>query len=124
MAKNGRPERFNDKILESLRNAFAIGCTDEEACAYANIPTTTFYDYLKRHPDFSEERNKLKQKPILLAKQTIINDLKSVDSAKWYLERKKKDEFSLRQEVTGNDGNEIKVVIERATNGNKNKSSR
>jgi len=109
VAKIGRPEVFDTIILEKLRSAFAFGCTDEEAIAYANVPTTTFYDYLKRHPEFAEERDRLKLSPILKARKTVIDDLEKTDSAKWYLERKKKDEFSLRVESTGKDGKDLSV---------------
>lgn len=109
MAKIGRPEVFDIIILEKLRSAFAFGCTDEEACAYANVSVNTFYDYTKRHPDFAQERDKLKLSPVLKARKTVIDDLEKVDSAKWYLERKKKDEFSLRVESTGKDGKDLSV---------------
>jgi type IV pilus biogenesis protein CpaD/CtpE len=91
----GRPEVIQQEILLLLKQAFAIGCSDEEACAYAKIPTSTFYDYQKRHPEFSEEKDRLKQEPILKAKHTIVKSLTDVKDAQWYLERKKKDEFSL-----------------------------
>ncbi len=107
----GRPEVITPEILERLRHAFAIGCTDEEACAYAKVPTSTFYDYQKRHPDFSEEKERLKQEPILKAKNTIVQSLNDVKDAQWYLERKKKDEFSTRSEFTGEDGKEIVVKV-------------
>ncbi len=34
-----------------------------------------------------------------------------VSTAKWYAERKAKDEFSLRNEITGEDGEAIKIKI-------------
>lgn len=103
----GRPEVFDDKILTELKIAFSIGCTDEEACAFANVPTSTFYDYQKRHPEFSEEKERLKQNPILKAKKTIEATLDDPKNAQWYLERKKKDEFSTRSELTGKDGKDL-----------------
>ena len=34
-----------------------------------------------------------------------------VNTAKWYAERKRKQEFSLRQEITGEDGEPIKMQV-------------
>ena len=97
----GRPKVTTPKIIEKLTHAFAIGATDEEACSYADISPATLYNYQIEHPEFLEEKDRLKLKPILKAKNNIILALedkeKGLDTAKWYLERKKKDEFSLKQ---------------------------
>jgi len=132
----GRPTVMTTEIIERLRHAFAIGATDEEACSYANIGTTTLYDYQKLNPEFAEEKESLKKKPILKAKNNVIqamevnktpviskllgvlkddkgnpiltekpDDLKNrIETSKWYLERKAKDEFSTRVESTGKNG--------------------
>lgn len=86
--QGGRPESFTPKKIEMLRHAFAIGCTDEEACAYADVPTSTLYFYQKRHPEFKEEKERLKKKPILKAKNTVVKELDDLSNAQWYLERK------------------------------------
>lgn len=103
----GRPTVMTAKILERLRQAFAIGCTDEEACAFADIAPRTFYDYQKANPEFLQEKEALKQKPILKAKKTIEQSLDDPKNAQWYLERKKKDEFSTRNELTGKNGEDL-----------------
>lgn len=96
--KMGRPEVIQGEKLVLLKQAFAIGCTDEEACAYAKIPTSTFYEYQKRHPDFLEEKERLKKEPVLKAKHTVVKSLDDIQNAQWYLERKARDEFSKRVE--------------------------
>lgn len=101
---NGRPTVMTPGTIDKLMVAFALGCTDEEACAYAKISTTPMYDYQEDHPEFAEEKERLKQNPILKAKQTVVDSLGNVKDAQWYLERKKKDEFGLRHELTGKDG--------------------
>ncbi len=106
-----RPTKITPEILERLRHAFAIGCTDEEASAYADIATSTLYEYLKKNQEFSEERNDLKKKPVLKAKETIVRGLNKPNIAQWYLERKLKDEFSQRSEVTGAEGEPLYVQL-------------
>jgi len=69
-----------------------MGCTDTEACLFANISTATLYAYINRHPDFSERKEKLKQIPILESRKKVTDDIKTnVNTAKWYLERKTKE---------------------------------
>jgi hypothetical protein len=114
-----RPTVITPDIIIQLKQAFAIGCTDEEACAYAKIGKSSLYRYIEQHPEFREESNRLKKEPILKAKNTIVRSLDDVKDAQWYLERKKKDEFSLRSEFTGRDGEDIKFVVTRKSDEDK-----
>ncbi len=92
-----RPTVMTPEILERLYHAFSIGCTDEEAAVYAKIGVTTLYDYARNNPEFSQEKEELKKTPILKARSTVVNGLDDVKNAQWYLERKNKDEFGLKQ---------------------------
>lgn len=107
-ASVGRPTIMTDLTLQKLKEAFAFGCTDEEACYYAEIGKSTLYNYQNDNPEFLEQKEALKQRPILLARQEVINGIKgNPELALKFLERKKKDEFSLRSEVTGRDGENL-----------------
>lgn len=96
--KQGRPTVMTPEKLALLLHAFDIGATDEEACVSAQISPSTLYNYQADHPDFLEEKEARKLKPVLLAKETIYNALLAgdINLSKWYLERKNKSEFSLR----------------------------
>jgi len=99
---------MTDLTLQKLKEAFAFGCTDEEACYYAEIGKSTLYNYQNDNPEFLEQKEALKQRPILLARQEVIKGLTgNPELALKFLERKKKDEFSLRSEITGKDGKDI-----------------
>ena len=95
-----RPTKMTPDILNKLEYAFSIGCSDLEACLHANIGKSTLYDYQNAHPEFSERKALLKDKLILQSRNIIASKLKEkdIDTAKWYLERKKKSEFSTRIE--------------------------
>jgi hypothetical protein len=94
---------ITDKILGKLEQAFAIGASDKEACFYADVNPDTLYQYQKKFPAFTERKEALKQRPILAARQKVIDDIsKDVNTAKWYLERKMKNEFSLKIEQDTN----------------------
>ncbi len=107
--KGGRPTILTPETISKLEYAFSIGCTDEEACLHANIGRSTLYNYQNKNPKFVDRKELLKSRPVLMARNNVIDRInnKDADMSKWYLERKKKQEFSTRQESTGADGNAI-----------------
>ena len=98
MADIGRPTVVTPEILNKLEQAFLMGCSDLEACFIAGIGKTALYDYQKANPDFTERKEEMKQKPIILARTSVINAMKNDgDLALKFLERKRKDEFGVKQ---------------------------
>ena len=94
----GRPTLMTPETLNKLEEVFAIGGTDQEAIFYADISHQTLYNYQEKHPEFLERKEKLRERPILKARQTIVKSLDEPEHAKWYLERKAKREFAERKE--------------------------
>lgn len=94
LRKVGRPLIVQGEVLKKLDEAFAIGCTDEEACIFADISMTTLYNHQERNPEYVDRKELLKKRPFLKARNTVVRDIGSPDTAMWYLERKGKDEFS------------------------------
>jgi hypothetical protein len=105
----GRKTVMTPEIIAKLEQVFAMGGTDEEACFYAGIGQSTLYNYQQKVPEFMERKEALKMRPIFKARETIVASLDDPNIAKWYLERKRKQEFSPRQEITG-DGKEPVVI--------------
>ncbi len=94
--------------VRDLLQAYKIDCTDEEACAYAGINYGTLRYFKELHPDFLRVKTACKQYPMLLSRKKIVESLAvSLSAATWYAERKRKDEFSRRQEVSGPNGEDI-----------------
>lgn len=110
--KIGRPTKMTPETIDKLEFAFSIGCTDIEACLHADITRTTLDNYQNANPEFLDRKWALKEKPVLMARMNVVHALQACDTdmSKWYLEKKKKDEFSGRQEVTGADGEELKGI--------------
>lgn len=96
----GRPTVVTPEIMDKLQYAFMLGCTDEEACFYAGIAQSTLYNYQKEHPEFLEQKDEWKLNPVFKARQTVINNLGDPEMAFKYLERKRKDEFSPKTELS------------------------
>lgn len=111
----GRPSGMTKQAIAKLRQAFSIGCTDAEACLFANISQDTYYRYCKKHEDFREECAELKEKPILAARANIVNAInnqKSVEDSWKYIERKRRDEFGQKPDQSQS----IVVNIEQSNN--------
>lgn len=108
--KGGRPTIMTPEVIDKLEYVFSIGGSDLEACLHADISKQTLYNYQEKHPEFVDRKEMLKERMVLKARTVMDNALNDNDrqSAQWYLQRKKKAEFSDRQEVTGADGKEFK----------------
>lgn len=106
----GRPPKIDNVILGKLEGAFKIGANDREACSYAGINPDTLYEYQKKHPEFTEQKEAWKQNPIMKAKNTIFSNLDDPRTAQWYLERKCKEEFSTQSKVEL-EGKGINIVV-------------
>ncbi len=99
------------EALKKLEEVFAIDGTVQEACFYADITPTTYYNWLEKKPELVERFEALRNRPVLKARQTVVQSLNTPAGAQWYLQRKRKTEFSERTEVTGADGAAIKVEV-------------
>lgn len=100
LQKVGRPTVMTEEVVSKLEQAFSMGCSDLEACLFANISRQTLYDYQEKHPEFIDRKALLKQKMIFKARSVIADSLNKKDenTAKWYLERKCRDEFATKVE--------------------------
>ena len=114
--KMGRPTVITDEVILKLEQAFLMGATDLEACFYADISQSTLYNYQDKNPDFLDRKDRLKQNPFMVARQTILEGLH--DDSKLaldYMKNKKSDEFgtSTKQDVTsgGDKLSTVEVVI-------------
>ena len=92
-------------VLANLDQAFAIGCTDKEACGYADISLDALYRYERKHEAFRNRKQLLKEKPILQARTTVVKGLENdKEFSLKFLERKKRHEFSPHSTVIIDDG--------------------
>lgn len=98
--KIGRPTKLTPETIDKLRTAFLMGCSDIEACLYADISKTALYNYQNKNPDFVDQKEQWKEQLTLKARTVVANALNNKDenTAKWYLERKAKNEFSTKVE--------------------------
>lgn len=100
----GAPTKFTAETIQKLTEAFLWGCSNAEACLHAGISKSCFYNYKKENKEFLDRIELLCNSPKLKARMIINKKLDESDSdiAKWYLERKAKDEFSTKVESDQN----------------------
>ncbi len=97
--KVGPPTKKTEERVRQLKYAFGIGCNVRESCLYAGISKTTYYEWTAADKQLSDEIAALREEPVLEARKTVMESLKDdPKTAMWFLERKRKDEFSLRTE--------------------------
>ena len=82
-----------------------MGCTDQEACLYADIVPSTLYAYAQANPEFSERKETLKQNPVMKARQVLLDALadKDTNTAHKIIDRKEGAKLAL----TGAEGGPI-----------------
>ena len=89
------------EIISKCKSVWAIGGTDTEAACYAEISIAALNRWLAIHPEDKDMRDRLKETPILKARQTVVNALEDPAHAWRYLEHKRGDEFANRPTLPG-----------------------
>lgn len=104
----GKPWK-KEEVIELLKPFFKLGMNVNKACASAGIPQSTVQTWIGED-DLLRLKIEVWQKEItisaLKAKKKAIERGDKFEAG-WWLERKEKDDFSLRQEMTGKDGKDL-----------------
>lgn len=109
--EEGKYTKLTPETVNKLEEVFALDGTIEEACLFADISRQTYYNWIKDNKDMEERFDILRQSPFLKARRTIEKSLDNPQYAFEYMKRKKKNEFSERQEMTGADGKDLPTPI-------------
>lgn len=115
--KMGAPTVLTPMVVGKLVAAFQNGLTKTQAFRYAGIGKDAYYDGMKRDKDFAEKMIAAQEHLNYKAREVIakaISDGSDLNS-RWWLERKNKEEFSPRREVTGNKGGPVRTVTTELT---------
>lgn len=108
----GRPPKITDEIVKKFKEAFALGCSIEEACYYAEISRPTYYAWIEKNPELFDEFDRLMQKPILMARQAVVSGLTGDKHFSYqFLKAKRPQEFAPEKIAIENTGS-MAVKIE------------
>ena len=96
----GRPKADIDEYFRRILPLLQRGCSVSEACLEADVPRTTVQDYITSDKKFSAKIEAAKNTINILAQKNISEAIEQGDfrSSEWWLERKKKKEYSTRTE--------------------------
>lgn len=103
---------YNQEFLQKVLQAIGNGLTVKDACAVAGISRQTLYNHIDKDEQFAHEFDKAQ----VAFKLTHLRNVASASqndwrASAWILERKFKDEFSLRQEMVGKDGEDLNFQV-------------
>lgn len=102
--------KYSKAMVEKICGYIRLGMKNEDASIAAGIDETTFYDWKKNKPQFSQS---LKRAEIdgMVSNLAVIqkNKTKHWQAAGWLLERRHPDTFSLRHEISGPRGGAIPI---------------
>lgn len=98
----GRPTKMTTETVSKLEQAFLMGCSDDEACLFADIGRATLFRYCDANEGFRDRKEVLKQNPVLQARQVQLDDLTDKNSmiAQKVLDRKEGSKVNLVAGVT------------------------
>lgn len=114
MSKMGRPTIIDDTRIAILIQSFHDGLNIQQACWQADISADAYYDRRAKDPDFADIMKRAQDFLSMNARANVTKAIKKgeLKTTRWYLERKAKDEFSSRTEVTGKGGKPLIGGIE------------
>lgn len=103
----GRPTKMTPARVQKLEQAFLMGCTDREACLFADIALNTLYAYCDKHPEFSQRKETLKTNPVMKARGVVLEAIEDKDlgAAQELLKRKEGSKVAL----TGADDGPVRI---------------
>lgn len=105
----GRPTKFTPQTIAKLEQAFLMGCTDLEACLFADVSKTALYNYQDANPEFVDRKETLKQNPVMKARQVILGALGDADVNTAHKVIERKEGTKVKQEITGADGGPLAI---------------
>jgi len=112
MAEAGRPTVFTDEVCRKIEEVAALDGSVEEMAFYAGIHRTSIYNYFKANHDFFDKIQSLRERPVLIARQTVVNSLSDPNHAFRYIERKRPKEFAPQSKIEHSGSIETPIAAE------------
>ena len=105
---------MTEAVVAKLEYGFMKGLNVTECCHYADISRNCFYEYCEKNPGFKDRIEELRSYTSAKAKLNITEAIEEGDRdlSKWWLERKNRDEFSTKQEVSADVKSDVTITVE------------
>jgi len=102
--------KYTEETIEGICKELREGATQLDAAIVNGICKDTFYDWMKNKPDFSDRiKNALADFKSELLTTIKKASPKSWQAAAWILERRFRQDYALRTELTGKDGEKLEI---------------
>ena len=123
-----QPTKYSEKMVVKLEELFEIDCNVKEACSQVGIHPDTYYEWLKRYPDFAERMEKAKEWSLVYVKQRHVELMHSKNekiasihilehlknrSADWKTKQEIKVEWNIQQEINEEDKEILQSIADR-----------
>ena len=112
--RGGRPTKMTPEVVGKLREVFLLDYTVEEACDYAKIHKDTYYDHLKKNPEFSDEMARSQRGLVKAAKRAVaieIYEKKNARIALDFLKHRQPERYRTRIEDAAPIAGNITVIL-------------
>lgn len=98
-----------DQIISDLKAMFQRDATVEEACRFADINPDTYYVWRKASEEFARHMDLAQDHIFTKAKDNLTAAIQDGDkeTSRWLLERRRKQAYGTRTELTGADGEKL-----------------
>lgn len=104
---------WTDEIVGELESAYRDGLNTSQACWQVGIARNFYYDRYNTDTLFKDKMDKARQYLSKIARIKVAGAITKGDmkTARWYLEKRDKDDFSSRTELTGRGGKPLGAGI-------------
>ena len=99
--------KLTPEMQSKIEEVAALDGSVEEMAYYCDVSRQTIYNWLEEDKKLFDKVERLRERPVLKARQTISKSLDQPQHAQWYLTRKRKKEFAERIEQTGEGGKDL-----------------
>ncbi len=72
VAAIGRPSVITEVVVGILEDSFRVDATVTEACSLAGISRDSYYDKVKKDPEFSDRMERAQTWPLIAAKKLVM----------------------------------------------------
>ena len=103
--------KLTPAMKSKIEEVAALDGSVEEMAYYCDVSRQTIYNWLDEDKELFDRVERLRERPVLKARQTIAKSLDQPQAAQWYLTRKRKKEFAERIENTGAGGEPMVYLI-------------
>jgi len=97
---SGRP-KLSEEHFRIVEECLKLDCTIEEACIYAGITPTTYYNHRKQDPDFALRMDRARDFPKMVARAAVQKRIRQWDAktALRYLELRDRKRYTTNENI-------------------------